>query len=430
MKTATIKNYDKKFREKHSDEADWLYEHRREAWDSYVKSPLPDRVTHLWRYSKPENFLLPEAEMSLSGPAAERPEEKRNRIPLPDHYTAISRYDGDMNIRTAVNPALESKGIILRDLREAVAKGIPEVKGALGGLIGYGFGKFEALNSALWNRGIFLYIPNNTVLEKPVYLNRYQWESVSVSRLLIIIGANSEATIIDANSGNPHSSKLANNGVIETFVGDCSHLRYVHVQDFPDNSASYFTQRNQVGRDATSYSVFASLGSGISKYDVGTILNGKGAESRLFGLAFGNGKQNFDMHTVHHHKFGDTYSNLDHKVVLKDKANSAYTGLIRIEKDAENCEAYQENRNLLLNKGPKAESIPELEILTDQVRCSHGATMGPIDPEMIFYLKSRGVEYEQAVRMIVYGFMEPTFKLMPETLRDTVRQAVSRKLEG
>ena len=150
----------------------------------------------------------------------------------------------------------------------------------------------------------------------------------------------------------------------------------------------------------------------------------------MYGVIFGDDKQHFDYHTMQHHKASESFSNLNFKVVLKDKAKSAYTGLIRIEKDTVNCEAYQENRNLLLNPGTKAESIPELEILTDQVRCTHGATMGPIDPEQIFYLKSRGIGETEAVKMIVIGFMESLLRQIPDDIAKILRDVISVETGG
>jgi len=172
-----------------------------------------------------------------------------------------------------------------------------------------------------------------------------------------------------------------------------------------------------------------SFGGALSKQNFGVILNGKGAESNMFGLLFGNGRQHFDNHTLHHHTSGQTKSNINMKVVLRDKALSAYTGLIRIEKDSQVCEAYQENRNLLLSHGAMARTIPELEILNDDVSCSHGATVGPIDPQILFYLQSRGVEKEDAVRMIVSGFVASTLTLVPEDLRQRIDDFVARRLE-
>jgi Fe-S cluster assembly protein SufD len=167
----------------------------------------------------------------------------------------------------------------------------------------------------------------------------------------------------------------------------------------------------------------------MSKQNFGVSLDGPYSESDMYGLLFGTGRQHFDNHTLHHHATGQTKSNIDFKVVLRDKALSAYTGLIKIDAGAEVCEAYQENRNMLLNPGTRAETIPELEILNEEVTCSHGATVGPIDPIDVFYLQSRGIGREEAVRMIVSGFVASTLKLVPEDIRERIEDAVARRLE-
>jgi len=149
----------------------------------------------------------------------------------------------------------------------------------------------------------------------------------------------------------------------------------------------------------------------------------------MYGLLFGSGRQHFDNHTLHHHASGQTMSNIDFKVVLRDKALSAYTGLIRIDEGAPVCEAYQENRNLLLNPGTKAETIPELEILNEEVSCSHGATLGPVSPTEIFYLTSRGIPESEAIRMIVSGYVASTLQLVPADLRERIEDFVNTRLE-
>ena len=171
------------------------------------------------------------------------------------------------------------------------------------------------------------------------------------------------------------------------------------------------------------------FGANLSKQNFGVILNDKGADSSIYGLLFGTRRQHFDYYTLHHHASGQTTSNIDFKVVLRDKALSAYTGLIRIDEGAKVCEAYQENRNLLLSPGCRAETIPELEILNEDVSCSHGATIGSVDPQMLFYLASRGIPEDSAVRMIVSGFVASTLELVPDDLRERVSGFVDQRLE-
>ena len=175
-------------------------------------------------------------------------------------------------------------------------------------------------------------------------------------------------------------------------------------------------------------SVMVSFGAGLYKADVGAVLEGAGSESRMVGLCFGDGRQRADHHTVQDHRGAHTASDIDFRVVLAGKARSAYTGVIRIAQDAPYCEAFQENRNLLLSDGCKADSIPELEILTDEVRCKHGATAGPIDPDQLFYISSRGLSPDDATKMIVTGFLEAALANIPESLGDPIREELARRL--
>ena len=216
---------------------------------------------------------------------------------------------------------------------------------------------------------------------------------------------------------------------MEIFGGDNSHVRYVSLSRQAANTRLYLTHRARIERNALMYTIPLAFGAALSKQNFGVILNQPGAESNIYGLLFGTGYQQFDNHTLHHHAASRTVSNINLKVVLRDKAQSAYTGLIRIEQDAKTCEAYQENRNLLLNNGTRAESIPELEILNEDVQCTHGATVGPIDPLLVFFLQSRGIAFDEAVRMIVTGFVVSTLKLLPVDIKDRLSEFVTRRLE-
>jgi Fe-S cluster assembly protein SufD len=163
--------------------------------------------------------------------------------------------------------------------------------------------------------------------------------------------------------------------------------------------------------------------------DVGAILTGQGARSELNGLVIGDGRQHFDHHTVHDHRARHTWSNIDFKTALFKKSRSAYTGLIRIDEQSAGSEAYQENRNLLLSRKARADTIPELEILTDDVQCTHGATVAPVDDEQIFYLSSRGVPSSDAVRLIVEGFLKSTLESIPALLREITEPMISARFE-
>lgn len=429
MHTGILTENKIEFRDKSAGEDKWLYDLRKQSWNYYIDSPLPDRISHLWRYSNPEKFMLENPEKVVSGLKL-YPDIFKAKELTPE--MGIDAYWANNSMMKAIlqtSASFAKTGALFQEMNLAAYEQNDLVKKYLGKLIPSDAGKFEALNLALWNTGILVYVPDNTVIEKPIYLYRHPTGGNSVTRLLVVLGKNAEATVIDDYKCPCNKDSTLFNSAVEIFVGESARVRYVNLQRLAADNRSYITQRTQLGRDAESYTLFASLGSGMSKVNTGTILSGRGAVSNMFGIAFGDDKQQFDHHTMHHHTAADSYSNIDFKVVLKEKAKSAYTGLIKIEHDATNCEAYQENRNLLLDRGAKAETIPELEILTDQVRCSHGATVGPLDQEMIFYLTSRGIARHEAIKIIVGGFVEPLLGKMPNGIGDTIRDIVFAKLE-
>jgi Fe-S cluster assembly protein SufD len=418
------------FRKIAAGEPTWLYRLRKDAWESFQASPPPERTSNVWRYTDPALFTI------------ENPQELFEQLPvLPDgsphrikdvspENSAFGYNRGDLRTFTRMSPELARSGVIFKDLYSAIQENEKLVKDNLGLLIGSDFGRFEALNLALWNNGLFLYIPSNLVIEQPVYLRRYPTGKYTMSRLLVMVDNNTEATIIDDYSGICKSDCNLVNSVVEIYAGGASNVRYVNMQRLSSDIKTYITVRSQISQEANIKSIFGCIGSQSTKVNAGTILTGRGANSEMYGLVFGDKKQHFDYHTMQHHKASESFSNLNFKVALKDKANSAYTGLIKIEEDTVNCEAYQENRNLLLNNGTKAESIPELEILTDQVRCTHGATMGPIDPEQVFYLKCRGISETEAVKMIVTGFAESLLGQLPDDIAAILRDMIHAKMEG
>jgi len=418
------------FRNKDQAEPDWLYDQRRSGWVKFQRTPLPDRVEHLWRYTKPEYFLTDDVEGAMRSYRPLSPAEVEEKEVGFDDYAGFGTVQADGIVSSALLEELVEKGIFFGSLQEASEKHPDIIENHLGKLVGADFGKFEAMNTALWSGGLMLYVPDNVELDRPMFILRDIMGSASFTRLLAVFGRNSRATLIDNYGSSQSSEGGVVNGITEIFADDYSKIRYVNMQNLPKSYNSFITERARIGKESSIYSIYGGIGSGISKVDVGTYLAGTAAESKMYGVVFADENQHFDYHTVHHHQAAESYSDIDFKVILKDKATSAYTGLIRIDEDTKNCQAYQINRNLLLNKGPKAESIPELEILTDEVQCSHGATMGPIDPEMMFYLKSRGFNEPDAVRMIIEGFVEPTAAQLPEELGDTMRKLILTKLEG
>ncbi len=411
-------------------EPDWHFNFRKNSWNTFNQAPMPDRVVHLWKYTDPNNFIPIKPENLIADYSKIENKTETDQSLLKDNFAGFGINAPDMTTSTAVIPSLAEEGVIIEDLKTAMTEHADLVGNHIGHLVGADFGKFESLNSALWNSGLFVYIPDHTTIDKPIRLERNPAGAETYHRLLVIVGKNAQATIIDDYYGDIKLDKGMVNSVVEIFVGDSSNVKFANIQRHSKKMTVYTTLRARLGQEANYVSTFAGMGGSLSKTNAGSFLAGSGADSRMYGFVFADKKQHFDYHTRHHHQQSNSYSNIDFKVILKDEATSAYTGLIKIDEKANDCQAFQENRNLLLNQGPKAESIPELEILTDQVSCSHGATMGPIDPEMVFYLQSRGYSRENAVKSIVTGFIESTISLLPDDLRDLMRGLVENKLEA
>lgn len=418
-------------------EPEWLSEARRRALDLYREMPRPDRVTHLWRYTDPADFennngrfapVPPPAGTKRAFPAViERALERESLA------AAVYIRDG-LVWKTAVDDKLAARGALVMDLHEAALSRPELVQPHLGRLLGPEFGKYEAYANAAWTGGLLVYIPRGIEVDRPIHVMTAQpiGGTFRAGRLLVIVESQASVTLIDeygegsaADGADAHNSHL-----VEVFVGAAGRCHYSAVQNWNSRTVSYLTSRARLDQDARLDTVFTTVGGAKVKVDAGAILAGKGAESNMYGLAIGDRAQHFDHHTVHLHESGHTRSDLHFKVALRDRANSVYTGLIRIDERADYCEAYQENRNLVLSPEAKAESIPELEIMNNEVRCTHGATVGKIDPQEIFYLMSRGIGKDDAVHLIVAGFVAPILDQVPPVMRDRIENIVLARLEG
>jgi Fe-S cluster assembly protein SufD len=415
---------------------DWLWQQRQAFLNAYIDTPLPLRSNHLWRYTDPIRFLVGDG-TEINGLPDGKGFSSKTDLAVQVENNLLDGYavdTGNASIRCRSSRQITSSGAVIASLAEAFETHGELVKKHLCQLVNDRTGKFEALNGALWQNGIFIYVPSGVTIERPIQIV-HQGASDSSQRfhrLLVVCEDNTELSLIDEYCGGSSdviaSSRV--NSAVEIFGSERSRINYVPLQQHGSAVTSYLTYRAQIQRGGQMQTIPMAFGGALSKQSLGIILNGPGAESNIAGLIFGTKRQHFDNYTLHHHRSGHTQSNIDLKVVLKDRAKSAYTGLIRIEQDAAACEAYQENRNLILSKGAKAETIPELEILNEEVSCTHGATVGPIDPEMVFYSKSRGVDQEQATRMIISGFVSSTLKLVPKNLRDRIEALVMHRLES
>ena len=289
--------------------------------------------------------------------------------------------------------------------------------------------KFAAHNAAMWRHGLLVEVPKGVVLDKPVYVriaNAVEGGSL-FWRLLVVAEPESRFTVIEEYvSAAPELSSYSN-AAVEIIVGQAAKVEYVSVQSLSRQTWHFASHHARVERDAELDWVAGGFGSAKGKVRIQNDLAGRGATSRVTGAYFADGTQHLDYDTFQEHIAPDTTSDFAFKGALRDEARTVWRGMIRVEQDAQKTNAYQENRNLLLSKSAHADSIPGLEILANDVRCTHGATLGQVDRDQLFYLMARGLTRAEAERLIVRGFFQD---VLDRVELEPVRQALGDALEA
>jgi len=377
--------------------------------------PLPDRVRHLWRFTDPRKLVPGE----VRTPLAPAPVEDRAGLPAGAAGAVLAPAGDSFEIH--LTPSAREAGVRIARIGKK-----REDSGFLGTALPAETGYFEALNLAAFTAGVVLEVPAGVRLEEPLRVVLSALPGAYLPRILLRAGEGSEVTLVEEHLGGYPESRMVS--VTEILAAAASDVTHVVFQHWGRGVRGHLTGRSRVERDAKVTLVVASLGGELTKMNLGATLAEPGARSEIGGVVLGSGRQHMDHHTLHDHRARATWSNIDFKVALTGRARSAYTGLIRISEEAPGAEAYQENRNLLLSEGCRADTIPELEILTDDVQCTHGATVAPMDDEQVFYLESRGIAPREARRLIVQGFLEAALSRLPAKLRDEMESVLSAGL--
>lgn len=266
---------------------------------------------------------------------------------------------------------------------------------------------FNALNSAFVQDGAFIFIPENQIIEDPIYLIYLQGKDeiniLSQPRNLFVLGKNSQVNLIEIHQAISQSPYLTNS-LTEIIVGENSKIDHYKIQN--ESLSSFHVSKIQVEQKAnskyTSHSI--SLGGSLTRNDINSVLSGKGGETNYYGLYFVDGKQHVDNHTLVDHATPHCFSNELYKGILADDSKGVFNGKILVRKDAQKTNAYQSNKNLLLSGNARIDTKPQLEIFADDVRCTHGATVGQIDEEALFYLRARGIDEKNARSLLVNAF--------------------------
>jgi Fe-S cluster assembly protein SufD len=298
----------------------------------------------------------------------------------------------------------------------------------LGELVGHDE-KFAAHNAAVWKHGLLVEVPKGLELEQPLYVriaNSIDDGSL-FWRLLVVAGEQSRFTLIEESVSGGSDLAAYSNAAVELFVEQGAKLEYVSLQNLSRETWHFASHHARVERDAELDWVAGGFGSKKGKVRIQNDLAGPGATSRVTGAYFSDGTQHLDYDTFQEHMAPSTTSDFAFKGALRDDSTCVWRGMIRVERDAQKTNAYQENRNLLLSEKAHADAIPGLEILANDVRCTHAATIGQVDREELFYLMSRGLSKAEAERLIVRGFFS---EILDRIELEPVREALGAALEA
>jgi len=415
----------------------WLRERRAHAWDVYERTPMPTIRLEEWRYTNLKKKLdldslqLSDAE-AMSDDASTWPERLRAAMDEDREASGhIVIIDGHV-VHADVNKQFAAQGVILESLQEAITNHEELVREHLAtDAVPAEEGKFAALNAALWSDGIFLYVPKGVQLELPVRVTCWLSEAGTAyfSRVLIVAEAQSQVSYVDEVLSDDFESQTYTSTAVELIARDGARVQYVAVQRLGRGTFYQSMQRTLAQRDSKLDTLNVALGASVTRVDLNARLLGPGANSDMLGLYFGDDDQHFDFNTSQDHVTEHTSSDLLYKGALDGASRAAFRGIIRVLPGAQGTDAYQTNRNLLLSPESRADSLPNLEIEADDVKCSHGATVGQLDDEATFYLMSRGLSLIQAERLVVLGFLgEVLAKLPLGGVVDKVTRVIEQKL--
>jgi Fe-S cluster assembly protein SufD len=297
------------------------------------------------------------------------------------------------------------------------------------GLVPVDLNKLAAAHAAFAGDGVLIELDRGVVMETPlvVEIQAATAGTASFPHLMVRVGENAEARVVVVYR-SADGARLLMVPEVDLEVGDGGRLRFLSVQGLDHAASTVVHQRVVLGRDATSRIGEVGLGGKLARLDLGVSLVGNGSSSELVGLYFGEGDQTLDYRVVIDHEGKNTTSDVFLKGAVEDDAQSVFTGLLRIEKDATRTSTFETNRNLVLSENAKAQSVPNLEILCNDVICGHASSVGPLEREHLYYLQSRGLTRERAERLLIRGFFQEVIDRLPiEGLEAPVSEEVFRR---
>jgi Fe-S cluster assembly protein SufD len=415
-----------------ANEPAWLREARLAAWEVYESLPMP-HMEEEWRRTDYRSIRWEEASRAIvpnGATASSVPSRALEPLIGNEQGGLLVFVDGKV-VRNELAEPLSRQGIVFCDLAAAIREHEGIVKANLmTQAVKPTDGKFAALHGALWNYGAFIYVPRGKAADLPLHLVVYNSRpGASFGHVLVVIEENAQATVqVDYSSADQteHSAFI---GATELLVGDGANLRYVALQEWNRATYEFSHQRAIVGRDGQLDWIIGTMGSKLTKAFIETDIVGKGGSARVSGFFFADKDQFFDLDTQQNHNAPLSVSDLLFKGAAKDHARTLWQGMIKSLPKMQKIDGYQVCRNLILSDEARMDSIPGLEIEADDVKCSHAATFGTLEEQLIFYLMSRGIPRPMAQLMVIDGFFDELLQRIPfERVRERLQEAIEAKI--
>lgn len=406
---------------------------RQKAISTFEETGFPTRKTEQWRHSKIMDILSNDYAF-----LHEQPDNQRN---INDIFQCeMQDFDFDSEIISFLNGwnsdeklKTLSDGIIIGSMKVAMKTFPEKFDKYFGKALPEKVNGFVQLNTALWQDGIFILVPKGKKSQKTIQIIKLidQQKKLFVqSRNLIILEENSELSIMDCDDSINHESSLINT-LTEIFVEENAHLDFYKLQNINDNSTLLNTSYVKQSTNSSIRFNTLSFNGGMIHNNTNTSLDGEGCNADIFGLYLMDKKQHIDNHIKVDHNKANCNSNELFKGILDDEATAVFNGHICVAPNAQKTNAYQNNSNLLLTSKAKINTMPFLEIYADDVKCSHGATVGQLDQEAMFYLRSRGISQPNARLLLMYAFASDIVNhIRIESLQQRIDDMVKKRLRG
>jgi len=418
-------------------EPEWLAARRSRAAELAASLDLPRfKRTAGWEFTSLEKLSLDAFAAALPGEGdASAVDRVQTLLEAPEDALTLGQVDGRVvDAPDAVTQPTSSAGTggpVVLPLTLAVERHPELVEPYLGTIVPGDRDVFTAANDASWTGGAFVYVPRGVRVEAPILLTAIADAAGTAlhRRTLIVLDEGAEAEVWEQFLSGSEDGESMLNTVVELVVGQNAHLRYVCGQDMNEKSWIFGTQRAEVARDGQLDWAAVAFGSAKGKVRMNTLLAGEGAHAKVTGAYAPHARQHLDFDTTQEHGAANTTSDLAFRGILSDRSTAVWRGMIKVDPGAQQTDAFQECRNLLLSKRAHADAIPGLEILANDVRCTHAAAIAQIDPEQLFYLRSRGLGEGIAKRLVIEGFMSELVQRFEEgPIRDALGGAIERRM--